>query len=46
MSQRAAYARGAIVREIGFDKYHFAENLLHTSYAGLLDTIRQENTTL
>lgn len=37
MSQKAAYALGAANRQIGYDTYHFAENLLSQSYFDLID---------
>lgn len=46
MAQKTPYARGAIQRQVGFDKYHMAQNLLFSSYQELFATIREENTTL
>ena len=46
MAQKTPFARCAIQRQVGFDKYHVAQNLLFSSYQQLFATVREENTTL
>ena len=46
MAQKTPFARGAIQRQVGFDKYHVAQNLLFSSYQELFAIVREENTTL
>ena len=44
--QKSALALGAIKREVNFEEFHFAENLLTMNYFGLFNKLRQQNVTL
>ena len=46
MSQKSAFALGAIKREVNFEEFHFAENLLTTNYFGLFNSMAAQNVTL
>ena len=46
MEQKSAFALGAIKREVDFDTYHFAENLLTMSYLNIFNKIQRSNVTL
>lgn len=46
MSQKDSFALGAAARQLNFDTYHFAENLLFQSYEELFRSINSQNTTL
>jgi hypothetical protein len=46
LDQKEAYALGAIKREIDFERYHLAENLLTQSFFGIFQDIKAQNTTL
>ena len=46
LSQKSAFSLGAIKREINFDDFHFAENLLTNNFFGLFNLIEKQNATL
>ena len=46
LQQKSTYALGAANRQIDFDTYHFAENLLQMSFYDLFDSVNSQNTTL
>ena len=46
MEQKSAFALGAIKREVDFETYHFAENLLTMSYLDIFNKIQSSNITL
>ena len=46
MEQKSAFALGAIKREVNFEEFHFAENLLTQNYFDLLNEINRQNVTL
>ena len=46
LNQKEAYAMGAIKREIDFERYHLAENLLTQSFYGIFNDVHSQNTTL
>lgn len=46
LDQKNSYALGAISRQINFDTYNFAQNLLSGSFFDLFSLISSQNTTL
>lgn len=46
MHQKSAFSIGAIKREINFDEFHLAENLLTMSYFDIFNKVNQQNVTL
>lgn len=46
MRQKDSYALGTLKREIGFDSYHLAENLLTSSFFDIVDRINSQQTSL
>ena len=46
MHQKSAFALGAIKREVNFEEFHFAENLLTMDYFSLFNKVNSQNVTL
>ena len=46
MHQKSAFALGAIKREINFEEFNFAENLLSMDFLGMFNRINIQNATL
>ena len=46
LHQKSAFSIGAIKREVNFEEFHFAENLLTMNYFGIFNKITQQNVTL
>lgn len=46
LDQRYSFASGVIKREIGFDSYHLAENLVTSTIFQVFNSIKSQNTTL
>jgi len=46
LHQKSAFALGAIKREVNFEEFHFAENLLTMSYFDIFNKVDQQNVTL
>ena len=46
LNQKDSYALGAIRRQIGFESYHLAENLLTSTFFEVFNKIKDQDTTL
>lgn len=46
LEQKDSFALGAAHRQINFDMFHFAENMLFNDYHSLHELINKQNTTL
>lgn len=46
LQQKSAFSLGAIKREVNFEEFHFAENLLTMNYFEIFNQVNQQNVTL
>jgi len=46
LNQKYSYASGVVKREIGFENYHLAGNLLTSTFFDVFNNIKAQDTTL
>ena len=46
LNQKSSFSIGAIKREVNFEEFHFAENLLTMNFFGIFNKIQTQNVTL
>lgn len=46
LHQKSAFSIGAIKREVNFEEFHFAENLLTMNYFSIFNKMQNQNVTL